>query len=137
MDDVVLNKVASIERCLHRVGEEYAGQVEHLERDITRQDSIILNIQRACEASIDLAMHLVRRFALGVPGESRHAFDLLVDAGKLDAAMADALKRMVGFRNIAIHDYQRLNLAIVRSIIEHNLEDLRAFARHALALSDG
>jgi|SRR5688572_8637974 uncharacterized protein YutE (UPF0331/DUF86 family) len=134
MDNVVLNKVATIERCLHRVHEEYAGEAENLERDIRRQDSIILNIQRACEASIDLAMHLVRRFTLGVPQDSRHAFDLLVDAGKLDAAMADALKRMVGFRNIAVHDYQRLNLAIVRSIIEHNLEDLRAFSRHALTL---
>jgi len=136
MDNVVLNKVATIERCLHRVHEEYAGQAENLEHDITRQDSIILNIQRACEASIDLAMHLVRRFALGVPQDSRQAFDLLVDAGKLDAAMADALKRMVGFRNIAVHDYQRLNLAIVRSIIEHKLEDLRAFAAHALTLAD-
>lgn len=135
MDDVVINKVATIERCLQRVHEEYAGQADHLEHDITRQDSIILNIQRACEASIDLAMHLVRRFALGVPQDSRHAFSLLVDAGKLDAAMADAMKRLVGFRNIAIHDYQRLNLAIVRSIIEHNLGDLRAFARHALTLA--
>jgi uncharacterized protein YutE (UPF0331/DUF86 family) len=137
MDDVVLNKVATIERCLHRVHEEYAGQAAHLEQDIRRQDSIILNIQRACEASIDLAMRLVRRFALGVPQESRQAFDLLVDAGKLDATMADALKRMVGFRNIAVHYYQRINLTIVRAIIEHNLEGLRAFARHALTLADG
>jgi uncharacterized protein YutE (UPF0331/DUF86 family) len=135
MDDVVLNKVAAIERCLLRVGEEYAGLPDNLEHDITRQDSIILNIQRACEASIDLAMHLVRRFALGVPQDSRHAFDLLADAGKLDSAVADMLKRMVGFRNIAVHDYQRLNLAIVRSIIEHDLEDLRVFAGHALTLA--
>jgi uncharacterized protein YutE (UPF0331/DUF86 family) len=136
MDDVALNKAATIERCLQRVREEYGGRFENLEQDITRQDSIILNIQRACEASIDLAMHLVRRFALGVPQESRQAFDLLVDAGKLDATMADALKRMVGFRNIAVHDYQRLNLAIVRAIIEHELDDLRAFARLALSLAD-
>jgi uncharacterized protein YutE (UPF0331/DUF86 family) len=136
MDDVVLNKVATIERCLRRIDEEYAGQPANLEQDITRQDAIILNIQRACEASIDLAMHLVRRFTLGIPQESRHAFDLLVGAGKLDARLGDGLKRMVGFRNIAVHDYQRLNLAIVRSIIEHNLDDLRAFGQHALTFSD-
>lgn len=134
MDDVVLNKAATIERCLKRIPEEYVGREATLEQDITRQDSIIFNLQRACEASIDLAMHLVRRFALGLPQESRHAFELLVAGGKLDAGLADALKRMVGFRNIAVHDYQRMNLAIVRSIIEHNLDDLRAFARHALTL---
>jgi uncharacterized protein YutE (UPF0331/DUF86 family) len=135
MDDVILNKAATIERCLQRVNEEYAGRVENLEQDLRRQDSIILNLQRACEASIDLAMHLVRKFKLGIPQESRHAFDLLVDAGKLDEAMADALKRMVGFRNIAVHDYQRLNLVIVRAIIEHNLDGLRSFARHAILLA--
>jgi uncharacterized protein YutE (UPF0331/DUF86 family) len=134
MDDIVLNKAATIERCLRRVTDEYAGDLANLEEDLTRQDSIILNIQRACEASIDLAMHLVRRFALGIPQDSRQAFDLLAEAGRLDTSMAEALKRMVGFRNIAVHDYQKLNLEIVRAIIERHLGDLRGFARHALAI---
>src|SRR5204862_3354274 len=60
MDDVVLNKAAIIERCVRRVREEHAGDDRRLTEDITRQDSIILNLQRACEAAIDLAMHLVR-----------------------------------------------------------------------------
>jgi uncharacterized protein YutE (UPF0331/DUF86 family) len=132
MDDVTLNKAATIERCLARVEQEYDGDFANLEQNLTRQDSIILNIQRACEASIDLAMHLVRKHALGIPQDSRHAFDLLVDAGKLDHQLADALKRMVGFRNIAVHDYQRLNLEVVRAIIERHLLDLRSFAEHAL-----
>jgi uncharacterized protein YutE (UPF0331/DUF86 family) len=135
MDDIVLNKVASIERCLSRITEEYENNPANLEQDLTRQDSIILNIQRACEASIDLAMHLVRKFALGIPQDSRQAFDLLVQAGKLDPSLADALKRMVGFRNIAVHDYQKLNLEIVRAIVERNLGDLRGFARHALTVA--
>jgi hypothetical protein len=57
MDEIVLNKAATIERCLRRITDEYAGDLANLEEDLTRQDSIILNIQRACEASIDLAMH--------------------------------------------------------------------------------
>lgn len=134
MDDIVLNKAAIIERCLRRIDEEYEGDAANLEEDLTRQDSIILNIQRACEASIDLAMHLVRKFVLGVPQDSRQAFDLLAEAGKLDPLAAEALKRMVGFRNVAVHDYQALNLAIVRSIVEHKLGDLRGFAQQALAL---
>lgn len=135
MDDIVLNKAATIERCLRRITDEYAGDPANLEADLTRQDSIILNIQRACEASIDLAMHLVRKHALGIPQDSRQGFDLLAEAGRLDPAMAEALKRMVGFRNIAVHDYQKLNLEIVRAIIERHLGDLRGFAQHALAAS--
>jgi uncharacterized protein YutE (UPF0331/DUF86 family) len=134
MDDIVLNKAATIERCLRRIDEEYDGNAANLEQDLTRQDSIILNIQRACEASIDLAMHLVRKLALGIPQDSRQAFDLLCEAGKLDPSAADALKRMVGFRNVAVHDYQKLNLEVVRAIVERNLGDLRGFAQHALQL---
>ena len=58
-NDVLINKAAIIERCLARVEEEYAGHENELEKNFTRQDSIILNIQRACEATIDAAMHIV------------------------------------------------------------------------------
>ena len=83
-DDVVVNKVAIIERCLKRVREEYAGDERNISENFTRQDSIILNLQRACEAAIDLAMHLVRVNRLGVPQETREAFDLLHNAGIVD-----------------------------------------------------
>lgn len=70
--DVVYNKVQIIERCLQRVYEEYEGNPENL-NNYTKQDSIILNIQRYCEASIDLAMHLVAELKLGLPQNSRDA----------------------------------------------------------------
>jgi uncharacterized protein YutE (UPF0331/DUF86 family) len=132
VDDVVLNKVAIIERCLARVREEHAGDPDNLWQNLTRQDSIILNLQRACEAAIDLAMALVKTHRLGPPQESRHAFELLRDAGLLDPSLAMRMQRMVGFRNVAIHDYQSLNLAIVQAIVTEHLDDFRAFAHAAL-----
>lgn len=131
MDDVVINKAATIERCLARVREEHAGDDRNLDNQ-TRQDAIVLNLQRACEASIDLAMHLVRRHRLGVPQETREAFDLLAKAGLLPAVLTGPLKQMVGFRNVAVHEYRKLDLAIVREIIATRLTDLQAYAGHAL-----
>ena len=69
MDNVIMNKTANIERCLQRVREVYGGSRSSLD-DLTKQDSIILNIQRGCESAIDLAMHLVSREKLGIPPES-------------------------------------------------------------------
>jgi uncharacterized protein YutE (UPF0331/DUF86 family) len=132
MDDVILAKAAAIERCVRRVREVYAGDPANLTDDLTRQDSIILNLQRACEAIIDLAMHLVRKGRLGIPQDSREAFDLLVSEQRLDAKLAESLKRMVGFRNVAVHDYTRLSLAIVRAIIEKHLDDLVRFSSEAV-----
>lgn len=128
MDDVVLNKAAIIERCVARVREEYAGDEHNLTQNVTRQDSIILNLQRACEAAIDLAMHVVRRRRLGVPQETRDAFRLLQESGAVSPELTDRLMRMVGFRTIAIPDYRRLDLDIVKNIVTAHLDDFLAFA---------
>jgi uncharacterized protein YutE (UPF0331/DUF86 family) len=81
---------------------------------------------------VDLAMHLVRRNRLGVPQESRDAFELLATSGALSRELAERLKSMVGFRNVAVHNYQSLNLDIVREIVRHRTGDLSAFAEWAL-----
>lgn len=132
VDDVLLNKAAIIERCLKRIDEEYRGHERDFRANFTRQDSIILNLLRACEASIDLAMHLVRSRRLGLPQESREAFTLLEQAGLLNAALAARMRAMVGFRNIAVHDYQKLNLDIVESILQKHINDFRSFTAVAL-----
>jgi uncharacterized protein YutE (UPF0331/DUF86 family) len=135
VDDVLLNKAAIIERCLKRIEDEYRGHENEIKGNFTRQDSIILNLLRACEASIDLAMHLVRSRKLGLPQESREAFTLLEQSGLLDEALAARMRAMVGFRNIAVHDYQKLNLDIVKSILEKHLDDFRRYT--AVALQSG
>ncbi|MDO9064015.1 MAG: DUF86 domain-containing protein [Sulfuricella sp.] len=99
-DDVLLNKAGIIERCLARIDEEYRGHENELDTDFTRQDSIILNLQRACEAAIDAAMHIVRLRRLEVPQESREAFAMLHQAGVLPGDLSEHLQAMVGFRNI-------------------------------------
>jgi uncharacterized protein YutE (UPF0331/DUF86 family) len=132
MDDVVFNKAAIVERSVARARAVFGGDAAALRDDLLRQDSIVLNLQRACEATIDLAMHLVRRERLGLPQRSRDAFDLLVAAGWTDAALGDALKRMVGFRNIAVHEYTRLDLDVVQSIVETGLDHLLAFTAAVL-----
>lgn len=132
MDDVLLNKAAIIERCLARIAEEYDGHEQELETNLTRQDAIVLNLQRACEASIDAAMHVVRSRSLGVPQQSREAFEMLHEEELLDDALCRRMQAMVGFRNVAVHDYRKLSMAILRSILDERLEDFRQFAMHLI-----
>ncbi len=134
MDDVVVNKVAVIERCIARVREVHAGDDDTLLKDQLKQDSIVLNLQRGCEAGIDLAMHLVRARKIGVPQESRDAFRLLEGVGVLAPELSANLQRMVGFRNVAVHAYQTLDLGVVRAVVATGLDDLQAFAKLALGL---
>ena len=66
-DDVLLNKAAIIERCVARAREEYEVDRATFAASFSRQDAAILNIQRACEAALDMGHHVIRRATLGLP----------------------------------------------------------------------
>lgn len=91
-DDVLMNKAATIERCIARAREEYAKDPLTFAVDFTRQDAAILNIQRACEAALDMGQHLIRRERLGLPQSARDIFTILAQSAWIDATLADALK---------------------------------------------
>lgn len=131
-DDVLLNKAATIERCVARADEEYRKDPASFAADFTRQDAAILNIQRACEACLDMGHAIIRRERLGIPQSARDVFALLARAGWIDASLAEVLQRMVGYRNIAVHDYQTLQLPITIAVIERHLGDFLAFSRAVL-----
>ena len=135
-DDVLINKAATIERCVKRAQEEYNKDPATFATDYTRQDAAILNIQRACEAALDMGQHLIRKHKLGVPQSSRDVFTLLAAANLIQPELADNLKKMVGFRNIAVHEYQRLQLPITEHIILHRLGDFFCYVSALVAITD-
>jgi uncharacterized protein YutE (UPF0331/DUF86 family) len=92
-NDVILNKISVIERCIKRIHEEYENNPKNLE-NYTKQDSIILNLQRACEASIDLAMHMVAQKKLGLPQNSRDAFSLLEQHSIITPFLSQKMKAL-------------------------------------------
>jgi uncharacterized protein YutE (UPF0331/DUF86 family) len=92
----------------------------------------VLNIQRACEAALDMGQHIVRREKLGIPQSARDVFGLLAGANWIAPQLSDDLKRMVAFRKIAVHDYQSLLLPIVVSIITTQLDEFLQFTQAVL-----
>jgi uncharacterized protein YutE (UPF0331/DUF86 family) len=131
-DDVLLNKAATIERCVARARDEYNADPETFATNFTRQDAAILNIQRACEAALDMGHHIIRRESLGLPQSSRDVFALLATAHWLEPKLAESMKHMVGFRNIAVHEYQTLQLPITVNIIQWHLDEFLACSRQML-----
>jgi len=127
-DDVVMQKLASIDRCLRAVRDYVAGDLARLREPIVL-DAVVLNLQRACEQAIDAACREVSRQGLGVPADSADAFTLLERERVLSQPVADRMRRMVGFRNIAVHEYRRLDPEVVRTVVEHRLDDFRALCR--------
>jgi uncharacterized protein YutE (UPF0331/DUF86 family) len=126
-DDIMLNKAAIIERALRRMRQEYQANPD-LDDD-THVDALTLNIERACQAAIDLAMHIVARQRLGMPQGSADAFRLIHEAGYIGQDLVRAMTAMTGFRNVAIHEYQALDRSVLRDIAQERWKSLVAFCQ--------
>jgi len=129
--DVVLAKVATIDRCLRRIGEA-RDPARGLEPQ-DREDVVELNLLRAVQAAVDLAGHVVATEELGLPAKLADTFTLLERQGLIPAELADHLRRMAGFRNVAVHEYATVDPEVVESIVQHRLGDLGELCRRILS----
>jgi uncharacterized protein YutE (UPF0331/DUF86 family) len=124
--DVVLAKVAAVQRCLRRIKDVTAFDAARLD-NLDVQDVFVLNLQRAIQSSIDLATHVIASEGLGIADTVGGNFVLLANAKIITKTLSKKMQSMVGFRNIAIHEYQALDADILKAILIRNLQDLERF----------
>lgn len=136
MNDILINKIQSIHRCIERAREEYYANPSDFNTNYSRQDAAILNVLRACEQAIDAANHLIKIYKLGIPTSSSESFELLEKRFIIDSGLSENLKSMVHFRNTIVHHYQKMDLEIVISVITNNLNDIVRFTEMIMEYAD-
>jgi uncharacterized protein YutE (UPF0331/DUF86 family) len=129
VSEVGAQKITSLQRCVARAREAYTAAGAEIRTNYNLQDASILNVIRACDTAIDLANMAIRKRHLGIPNESRESFAILVRERIISSELGDRLKRTVGFRNLAVHQYRELDLDILDAVIRKNLDDLLTFAQ--------
>jgi uncharacterized protein YutE (UPF0331/DUF86 family) len=130
MDPVIVReKLESLRRCVARVEAKRPRSVVELESDADLQDIIVLNLTRAVQACVDIGTHLLSSTESRSPASMGEVFDVLARMGSISDSTATAMKKAIGFRNIAVHNYGVLSWAIVHAISQQHLEDFRQFAR--------
>jgi uncharacterized protein YutE (UPF0331/DUF86 family) len=134
--DLVAKKLAEIESYLGQL--RSLARLDRLTTDLKEERFVCHTLQLAVQAVLDVASHVVSDERLGEPANLRELFELLAQGGWLAADQVPALQRMVGFRNLLVHEYGRVNLAIVREVVENRLGDLEGFVGAVRAkASDG
>jgi len=128
MSELLDNKIQSIQRCVRCARADYRKAGDNFAGEYTLQNSAILNLVRGCEQAIDIANHLIKTRKSGLPTDSKESFYLLQQEEVITPELASALQKMVGFRNITVHQYQEIDIAMVAKAIEKNSEDLIKFA---------
>ncbi|HSX92253.1 MAG TPA: DUF86 domain-containing protein [Hydrogenophaga sp.] len=125
--DALAQKAARLERCVARAREELAAATD-FRHDQTRQDAAILNVQRACELAIDMDNMVIAHEGWGFPQGAREMFALLGGRAGVADELVATLQRMVGFRNVAVHEYDAPDLTIAERVIRDELDGLKRFA---------
>lgn len=124
--DIVLAKASTVRKCLATIRRLKAADAPRLEAWIV-QDVVVLNLQRAAQASLDLANHLITANSWELPRSARHSVEILRDASVIPREQSQVMVGVMGFRNIAVHDYAALDPAIVDAIVAKHLGDLERF----------
>ena len=130
MDRVVIHqKLESLRRCLARIRSKQPITLAVLQKDYDLQDIVSLNLTRAVQMAVDIGAHMVSVQTQAAPATMGETFDQLGRMGVITEELALQLKKSVGFRNVAIHNYNAVNWAIVFSILQAHLQDFDAFAK--------
>ncbi len=124
--DVLIEKTNSIQNCLKRIYDTVKNDLEKV-FDLDAQDIIVLNLQRAVQLAIDMASYVVSSERLGTPKSLKDLFQLLENNQYIPHKISSKMQKMVGFRNIAVHDYQAIDPKILKSILSQHLRDFEDF----------
>lgn len=135
MDSLIIErKLDSLQRSLARVTQKCPPDVHTLLDDADLQDIVVLNLSRAVQLCVDIGTHcLTNHPALSPPNTMGETFDRLAEAGVISDALGERMKKPVGFRNLAVHNYAALDMAIVHAIATRHVEDFRQFAQAVAA----
>ena len=130
MDAVILeNKLDSLGRCMQRVEDKCPDNAATLRDDPDLQDIVVLNLSRAVHICVDIATHWLADSSQPAPATMGQSFELLAREGWIRDSLAERLKKSVGFRNIALQNYENLDWIIVHAVATRHLDDFRALAR--------
>ncbi len=131
--EVLYRKISAAERHLGRIREkQVVGLAEFLE-DLDRQESLLFNLQMAIQNCIDIASHIVNEEGLGIAGSINELFYLLEERRILDRDLTERMVRAVGFRNLLVHEYGKVDLDIVYRVAQHDTRDLELFIKTIMA----
>ncbi len=130
MDRQIINKkLESLRRSLGRVESKRPDNLEELQANLDLQDIIVLNLSRAVQLCVDIGAHIIAASDEKAPSSMGATFDTLEKMNIIDSDISSSMKKAVGFRKIAVHGYDKLNLTMVYAIASDKLQDFKEFAK--------
>ena len=125
-------QVDSIARCIERIESKKPFTLEKLKSDFDLQDVISVNLERIVQASVNISGMIISKSQYPAPLEMAECFEVLKTLQFIDDYTCLRMKKAVGFRNLMVHEYEKIDWQIVFRITENHLEDFKSFVRQVL-----
>jgi uncharacterized protein YutE (UPF0331/DUF86 family) len=124
---VLLRRVSRVRRNLDRLREKKGVEAGVLENDQDVQDVVLHNLQHAIQGCIDIGAHVLADEGWGSPGSQVEIFRMLGEKGVIAAGLTDRMTGMVGLRNVLVHEYDHVNMDLVRDFLKQDLRSIDEF----------
>ncbi len=128
-NELIIVKSSSIKKHLNRVKEKRNTDLQTFLKDLDRQEIILFNLQMAIQNCIDIAAHIISDEGFGVPGSTNEMFYMLEENGYLNRDITEKMVKAVGFRNLMVHEYEKIELDQVFKVAQKDIRDLNEYLK--------
>lgn len=122
-----LRKLASLDEYGGQIAEFGGVSVERYQADWKVQRIVERTLQMMIETCLDIAGHIIADEGLRVPDSYADMFRILQEKGILGDELGPAMEQMARFRNLVVHQYEKLDPALVVTILDRHLTDFGRF----------
>ena len=132
--NLILRKIAELEEYLEQIREFSNISAEQYAGDWKTQRIVERTLQMMIELCVDIANHIISDRRLRVPVTCADTFKVLSEAGLIDQNLYNTMEKMAKFRNIVVHNYDRIDQSIVVMILRKNLDNFLFFRDQIIQL---
>ena len=125
---LILRKLADLSDHMQQISEYRALSAAEYKSDWKTQRIVDRTLHIMIEMCIDIAGHLISDGKLRVPESYADGFRILNENGIVSDELIEPLIKMAKFRNIIVHQYEKVEPGIVISILQKNIDDFQKFS---------
>jgi uncharacterized protein YutE (UPF0331/DUF86 family) len=126
---VIENKKSSILKYLKILQRYKKYSRKEIEDDVDIKGAIERYLYLAIQSTIDLAEAIIAYKDFRKPTTMTESFYILNEEKLISDNLTKKLAKMVGFRNIVAHDYEKIDYDIVFDVLQNKIKDVEKFLK--------
>ena len=131
--DVLQARLTRLQSHFARIDDRCPPTLDALVSNPDMQDIIAHNLEKAIQVCVDISTHICAAHGRSA-ANAADSFDVLADLGLIEPGLSRKLRKAVGFRNIAVHEYAEIDWAVVLRIARDDIRDLKDFGKTVASL---